>query len=144
MTLEQIHSFPDDAFATDDAFWGEMGQKGWAFLRDARNLYKPMPHSALPRTFHLAGFDNDVYRSLAGFARERGLIKRGKTLDEKAFFEFHWAYFFRVFAEGSGTGTTETAGTAGTTGTTGTTGTMGTAGTTATTGTAGTAGTTVT
>ena len=77
---------------------------------------KPAPHATLPRSFHLDGFDNDVYRSLAGFAREHGLIKRGKTLDEKVFFEFHWAYFFRVFADGTtgtgtgtGTGTSETA-----------------------------------
>lgn len=100
VTLEQIHSFQDDAFETEEAFWEALTTRRWAFLNDAEGNYTPMHPSSLPRTFELGGFHNDVYRSLAGFAREHGLIKRGKTLDEKAFFEFHWAYFFRVFAVG--------------------------------------------
>jgi hypothetical protein len=103
VTLEEIASVPDSA--DEDAFWGQMETNGWAFLADAGAHYKAIRYTALPKTFALEGFDNDVFRSLAGFAREHGLIKRGKSLDEKAFFEFHWAFFFRIFGDGAGAGT---------------------------------------
>ena len=105
VTLQQMHAFPDDAFGENDgAFWAEMTEKRWAFLRDEGTLYAQIPPERLPKSFTLHAFDNDTYRSLAGFAREHGLIKRGKSLEEKTFFEFHWAHFFRCFAGDSGPG----------------------------------------
>jgi hypothetical protein len=66
VTLEPVHSFQDDAFSAaadaDAAFWAEMRACGWAFLSDAGADYAPMHPAALPRTFHLQYFDNDVYR----------------------------------------------------------------------------------
>ena len=38
----------------------------------------------------LTAFRNDVFRSLGGFARLNGLLKRGKTLEDLLFFEFQW------------------------------------------------------
>ena len=46
--------------------------------------------------FELSAFRNDVYRSMGGFARVYDVLKRGKELDDRLFFEFRWGFFFWI------------------------------------------------
>lgn len=94
VTLEQIRSFDQagDSSLSAAAFWGFMEGKGWAFLRDA--AYNRTPTERLPLDFVLSSFRNDVFRSMGGFARVFGLLRRGKELDDTLFFEFRWGYLF--------------------------------------------------
>ena len=111
LTLERVRSFdapPADSNSssssaasnasaavtalTDEAFWGLMEGKGWAFLRDEQ--YNRSPIASLPKDFTLSSFRNDVYRSMGGFARVYDVLKRGKELDDLLFFEFRWGFFF--------------------------------------------------
>lgn len=102
LTLERVRSFdappsgsdgsaPPSAL-TDDAFWGLMEGKGWAFLRDEQYNRSLIPN--LPKDFTLSSFRNDVYRSMGGFARVYDVLKRGKELEDLLFFEFRWGFFF--------------------------------------------------
>jgi len=88
--MEEIFEY--DADLTEERFWGIMEGKGWSFCWDAD--YKRMEYSDIPKSFNLTAFRNDVYRSLGGFARRYKLLKRGKMLEDKLFFEFQWGYFF--------------------------------------------------
>lgn len=90
VTLEEIYEFEDDL--SEEAFWGIMEGKGWSFCRD--ESYKRIDLKDLPENFELSSFRNDVFRSLGGFARKFGVLKRGKSLEERLFFEFQWGYFF--------------------------------------------------
>ncbi len=94
ITLERIRSFNKDEqnSLTDEAFWGLMEGKGWAFLRDEN--YNRSAVSSLPKDFTLSSFRNDVYRSMGGFARVYDVLKRGKELEDLLFFEFRWGFFF--------------------------------------------------
>ena len=88
--MEEIFEY--DADLAEERFWGIMEGKGWSFCWDAE--YKRMEYSDIPKSFNLTAFRNDVYRSLGGFARRYKLLKRGKMLEDKLFFEFQWGYFF--------------------------------------------------
>jgi len=91
ITLEQIRSF-DKAEQSLEGFWGYLEGRGWAFLRDEQ--YARIPIDSIPKTFAISAFRNDVYRSMGGFARVYGVLKRGKELDDRLFFEFRWGYMF--------------------------------------------------
>ena len=70
-----------------DAFWSEMGQRGWVHpygADGARYSYADLP----PRIVDVA---DDPYRSLAGFVREACGYRKTDIL----FVEFQWADFFR-------------------------------------------------
>jgi hypothetical protein len=54
---------------------------------------------ALPTTFAITAFHNDIYRSMGGFARVHRVLKRPKNLESRLFFEFKWGYFFYVHRE---------------------------------------------
>jgi len=88
--MEEIFEYDDDL--TEEMFWGIMEGKGWSFCVDQD--YQRLPPSAIPTSFELTAFRNDIFRSLGGFARKAKLLKRGKMLEEKLFFEFQWGYFF--------------------------------------------------
>ena len=92
--MEEIFDYDDDL--TEEMFWGIMEGKGWSFCVDQD--YGRLPPSAVPTRRHLSwytsAFRNDIFRSLGGFARKAKLLKRGKMLEEKLFFEFQWGYFF--------------------------------------------------
>ena len=90
VTLEEIYVFEDDL--NEEAFWGIMEGKGWSFCRDEN--YRRIDLKDLPKNFELSSFRNDVFRSLGGFARKFGVLKRGKSLEDRLFFEFQWGYFF--------------------------------------------------
>ena len=94
ITLERIRSFDktEQNSLTDEAFWGLMEGKGWAFLRDEN--YNRSSTGSLPKDFALSSFRNDVYRSMGGFARVYDVLKRGKELEDLLFFEFRWGFFF--------------------------------------------------
>ena len=98
ITLEQVRSF-DKTEQTLEGFWGYMEGRGWAFLRDEN--YNRIPIAKLPKTFNLSAFRNDVYRSMGGFARVFDVLKRGKELDDRLFFEFRWGYFFWIHRKGT-------------------------------------------
>ena len=100
ITLEQVRSF-DKTEQTLEGFWGYMEGRGWAFLRDEN--YNRIPIAKLPKTFSLSAFRNDVYRSMGGFARVFDVLKRGKELDDRLFFEFRWGYFFWIHRKGATT-----------------------------------------
>ena len=76
VTLEEIYVFEDDL--NEEAFWGIMEGKGWSFCRDEN--YRRIDLKDLPKNFELSSFRNDVFRSLGGFARKFGVLKRGKSL----------------------------------------------------------------
>jgi hypothetical protein len=88
ITLEQVRSF-DKSEQTLEGFWGYLEGRGWAFLRDEN--YNRIPIAKLPKVFVLSAFRNDVYRSMGGFARVFDVLKRGKELDDRLFFEFRCA-----------------------------------------------------
>ncbi len=88
ITLEQVRSF-DKTEQTLEGFWGYLEGRGWAFLRDEN--YNRIPIAKLPKVFVLSAFRNDVYRSMGGFARVFDVLKRGKELDDRLFFEFRCA-----------------------------------------------------
>jgi hypothetical protein len=90
VTIEEIYQFEDDL--SEDGFWGIMEGKGWSFCRDEN--YKRLERKDIPQNFELSSFRNDVFRSLGGFARKFGILKRGKSLEDRLFFEFQWGYFF--------------------------------------------------
>jgi hypothetical protein len=98
ITLEQVRSF-DKTEQTLEGFWGYMEGRGWAFLRDEN--YNRIPIAKLPKNFALSAFRNDVYRSMGGFARVFDVLKRGKELDDRLFFEFRWGYFFWIHRKGA-------------------------------------------
>jgi len=88
--MEEIFEYDDDI--GDDRFWGNMEGKGWSFCWDSD--YSRLSHESIPKSFELQAFRNDIFRSLGGFCRKGKLLKRGKMLEEKLFFEFQWGYFF--------------------------------------------------
>jgi hypothetical protein len=94
ITMERIRQFDksEQNSLTDEAFWGLMEGKGWAFLRDEN--YNRTAMANLPVDFSLSSFRNDIYRSMGGFARVYEVLKRGKELDDMLFFEFRWGFFF--------------------------------------------------
>ena len=94
ITMELIRQFDDSEknSLTEEAFWGLMEGKGWAFLRD--ESYNRTVTSNLPTDFTLCSFRNDIFRSMGGFARVYEVLKRGKELDDMLFFEFRWGFFF--------------------------------------------------
>ncbi len=67
-------------------FWDEMQAHHWVYLHDERGT--PIQPEALPR--RIAELRDDPYRSLAGFARNRGHFKG----TEAFFMEFEWARYF--------------------------------------------------
>ncbi|SFO01001.1 hypothetical protein SAMN05660284_02710 [Formivibrio citricus] len=69
-----------------DGFWPEMQARHWVYLFDEHGT--AIPPSALP--LRLADMRDDPYRSLAGFARNRGYF-RGT---DAYFMEFEWARYF--------------------------------------------------
>ena len=69
---------------TVDTFWGYMEGRGWAFLRDEN--YASLHHSVLPTSFDITAFRNDLYRSIGGYLRVYGVLKRGRTLEDRLFF----------------------------------------------------------
>jgi hypothetical protein len=71
----------------DAAFWRAMQEKQWAHPIDAQGRRRSC--SIIPK--HLEELHDDVYRSLAGFVRDRGGYQKTPT----AFCEFAWADFFR-------------------------------------------------
>ena len=93
VTLEQVRAF-DKTEQTLEGFWGYLEGRGWAFLRDEN--YNRIPIAKLPKVFVLSAFRNDVYRSMGGFARVFDVLKRGKELDDRLFFEFRWGFFFWI------------------------------------------------
>jgi len=94
VTMERIRQFDksEQNSLTDEAFWGVMEGKGWAFLRDEN--YNRSSVTDLPLDFALSSFRNDIYRSMGGFARVYEVLKRGKELDDMLFFEFRWGCAF--------------------------------------------------
>jgi len=88
--MEEIFEYDDDI--GDDRFWGNMEGKGWSFCWDSD--YSRLSHESIPKSFELQAFRNDIFRSLGGFCRKAKLLKRGKMLEDKLFFEFQWGYFF--------------------------------------------------
>merc|ERR1711884_46681 len=91
ITLECIEEQPEGEMSPD-WFWGYLQGRGWAFICDEN--YALQHYSSLPKRFHIRDFRNDIYRSIGGFARRFKLLKRGKSLDDRLFFEFRWGYFF--------------------------------------------------
>ena len=91
VTLERVHKVDKEAYSKS-AFWGYMEGRGWAFNRDDEYL-RDSP-SNLPKDYRLTSFRNDIYRSIGGFLRAHDVLKRGKTLADRLFFEFRWGYFF--------------------------------------------------
>lgn len=91
VTLERVHKV-DKAAYSKAAFWGYMEGRGWAFCRD--EAYLRVAHSKLPKDYRITSFRNDIYRSIGGFLRTHDVLKRGKRLSDRAFFEFKWGYFF--------------------------------------------------
>jgi hypothetical protein len=70
-----------------ETFWKEMNDNQWVHPLDAngiRHLYNTIPDS-------LGKLVDDVYRSLAGYVRDKGGYDKTPT----AFAEFVWADFFR-------------------------------------------------
>ena len=101
ITMERIRQFDktEQNSLTDEAFWGLMEGKGWAFLRDEN--YNRSNVAELPVDFSLSSFRNDIYRSMGGFARVYEVLKRGKELDDMLFFEFRWGFFFWLHRNGA-------------------------------------------
>mmetsp|Transcript_2115 Transcript_2115/g.13769 ORF Transcript_2115/g.13769 Transcript_2115/m.13769 type:complete len:298 (+) Transcript_2115:63-956(+) len=91
ITLQVVQQVDKDERSLD-AFWGYLEGKGWAFMRDEN--YQRQNFDDMPKEIDLEHFRNDIYRSLGGFARTHNILQRGKTLDERLFFEFRWGYFF--------------------------------------------------
>jgi hypothetical protein len=72
---------------SEDAFWKEMNDNQWVHPLDehgVRHLYNSIPDT-------LGKLTDDVYRSLAGYVRDKGGYDKTPT----AFAEFVWADFFR-------------------------------------------------
>jgi hypothetical protein len=68
-------------------FWAQMDKQSWVHPLDqhgVRHRYESLPSS-------LDKLVDDIYRSLAGFVRDRGGYEKTHT----AFAEFIWADFFR-------------------------------------------------
>jgi len=101
ITMERIRSFDknEQNSLTEEAFWGLMEGKGWAFLRDEN--YNRSAVGSIPKDFTLCSFRNDVYRSMGGFARVYDVLKRGKELEDLLFFEFRWGFFFWLHRNGA-------------------------------------------
>lgn len=68
-------------------FWRVMEFRQWAHPYDAKG--RRLEYAAIPK--HLAGLQDDPYRSLAGFVRRGG----GYAKDATPYSEFLWADFFR-------------------------------------------------
>ena len=58
--MEEIFDYDDDL--TEERFWGIMEGKGWSFCVDQD--YERLPPSAIPTSFELTAFRNDIFRSL--------------------------------------------------------------------------------
>lgn len=69
------------------AFWAEMRRKAWVYPFDRRGKERPI--SDIPQD--LEAMQDDPYRSLAGFVRQKG----GFTKTRKPYAEFRWADYFR-------------------------------------------------
>eukprot|EP00241_Pyramimonas_parkeae_P002062 CAMPEP_0114253312 /NCGR_PEP_ID=MMETSP0058-20121206/16319_1 /TAXON_ID=36894 /ORGANISM="Pyramimonas parkeae, CCMP726" /LENGTH=490 /DNA_ID=CAMNT_0001367337 /DNA_START=270 /DNA_END=1742 /DNA_ORIENTATION=+ len=96
VTIVPVMEIPED-LAPMDFFWKFMENRGWSFIRNAD--YTHALPSALPKTFAIQEFHNDIYRSMGGFARVHRVLKRPKSLEGRLFFEFKWGYFFFAHSE---------------------------------------------
>lgn len=81
LTVKIIEHLKDPA-----GFWPEMQARHWVYLYDEHGM--PISPDTLPRS--IADMRDDPYRSLAGFARNRGYF-RGT---DAYFMEFEWARYF--------------------------------------------------
>ena len=59
----------------EEAFVGIMEGKGWSFCR---TRIRRIDLKDLPKNFELSSFRNDVFRSVGGFARKFGVLKRAR------------------------------------------------------------------
>jgi hypothetical protein len=73
-----------------DAFWREMTDRGWTWLRDADG--KPVAPEQLPTSLGLKQFANDQYRGVLYFVRDVGYSQDD---DSPAFQEFYWGQWLR-------------------------------------------------
>lgn len=96
VTLVVIMDIPED-LGTLQMFWDFMERRGFTFMRNPD--YTHCDFDALPTTFAITAFHNDIYRSMGGFARVHRVLKRPKNLESRLFFEFKWGYFFYVHRE---------------------------------------------
>jgi len=96
VTLVVIMDIPED-LGTLDMFWDFMERRGFTFMRNPD--YTHCNYDALPTTFDITAYHNDIYRSMGGFARVHRVLKRPKNLESRLFFEFKWGYFFYVHRE---------------------------------------------
>ena len=77
-----------------EAFWREMQDRGWTWLRDADgNAVAP---EQLPTSLGLKQFANDRYRGVLYFARDVGYSQDD---DSPAFQEFYWGQWLRGQAQ---------------------------------------------
>lgn len=73
-----------------DAFWREMTDRGWTWLRDADG--NPVAPEQLPTSLGLKQFANDQYRGVLYFVRDVGYRQDD---DSPAFQEFYWGQWLR-------------------------------------------------
>jgi hypothetical protein len=73
-----------------DAFWREMTDRGWTWLRDADG--NPVAPEQLPTSLGLKQFANDQYRGVLYFVRDVGYSQDD---DSPAFQEFYWGQWLR-------------------------------------------------
>ena len=73
-----------------EAFWSEMVERGWTWLRDADG--NPVTPEQLPTSLGLKQFANDQDRGVLYFARDVGYRQDDAS---PAFQEFYWAQWLR-------------------------------------------------
>lgn len=73
-----------------EAFWREMTDRGWTWLRDADG--NPVTPEKLPTSLGLKQFANDQYRGVLYFVRDVGYSQDD---DSPAFQEFYWGQWLR-------------------------------------------------
>lgn len=91
VTVVVILEVPED-LCPAEFFWRFLETRCWSFVRNQD--YTMAGPEALPKTFNMRDYHNDIYRSMAGFARVHRVLKRPKNLEARLFFEFKWGYFF--------------------------------------------------
>jgi len=93
VTIVVVQDIPED-LAPLEFFWNYMEKRGMCFIRNVDYTHASV--DKLPLTFNMTEYNNDVYRSMGGFARLNNVLKRPKNLQARLFFEFKWGYFFNV------------------------------------------------
>jgi hypothetical protein len=73
-----------------EAFWREMTDRGWTWLRDADG--NPVIPEELPTSLGLKQFANDQYRGVLYFVRDVGYSQDDES---PAFQEFYWGQWLR-------------------------------------------------